>query len=261
MTCQMNFAAPTEEIYIKLQKAFQRFNEDLFDNKLSNCVITLRANKKTAGYFYKNRFGTKDSDTLCHEIALNPEWFGITENIDLYQTLAHEMTHQFQYEYGTPSRGGYHNQEWADKMKEIGLMPSSTGRKGGNETGQQMSDYVIPGGKLEKSYKLLVEENCIVTWYDRIVLTSNLTEPLKELLEAQIQQMQTEGSNSDEIKGKSDIVKTLSKIEIIKAKPPGNNADKNKKKYSCPGCKNNLWGKPNLNVICGDCLKKFELQG
>ncbi len=49
------------------------------------------------------------------------------------------------------------------------------------------------------------------------------------------------------------------KIEIIQMKPAGNNGDKNKKKYTCPGCDNNVWGKPKLNLICGDCLKKFEL--
>lgn len=256
----MSAVVPTEEIYIKLQKAFQRFNEELFEGKLSNCVITLRANKKTAGYFYKNRFGTKENDTLCHEIALNPEWFAITENIDIYQTLLHEMTHQFQYEYGTPSRNGYHNQEWADKLESVGLMPSHNGRPNGKKTGQNMSDYVIPGGRLEEIYKSLVSENCIVTWYDRIILSSNLSEPLKASLEQQIKSIQQSGIGVDKLHEKNEIVKTLSKIEIIKAKPPGDNSEKNKKKYSCPGCRNNVWGKPNMNIVCGDCLKQFILQ-
>ncbi|UUS62508.1 MULTISPECIES: SprT-like domain-containing protein [unclassified Acinetobacter] len=250
---------PTEEIYLKLQSAFQKFNDRLFGSTLSNCVITLRANKRTAGYFYKNRFGSKASESLCHEIALNPEWFGVTENIDIYQTLAHEMTHQWQFEYGTPSRAGYHNEEWSEKMQSIGLMPSHNGRQGGKKTGQNMSDYVIKGGLLEQSYNELVNENCIVTWYDRIILSSNIAEPIKAKIEEEIKQIQLDGGDINKLKEKEMIITVLSKIEIIKSTPAGNNAEKNKRKYTCRGCKSNVWGKPNLNLICGDCLRKYEL--
>jgi hypothetical protein len=33
---------------------------------------------------------------------------------------------------------------------------------------------------------------------------------------------------------------------------------KNKVKYHCPICKNNVWGKPNLRIECGDCHSKFR---
>ena len=36
-------------------------------------------------------------------------------------TLVHEMVHFWQQEFGTPSRRGYHNREWADKMEALGL--------------------------------------------------------------------------------------------------------------------------------------------
>ena len=50
---------------------------------------------------------------------------------------------------------GYHPQlsaalydrQWAAKMREIGLQPSSTGEEGGKETGQSMSHYIIPDGR------------------------------------------------------------------------------------------------------------------
>ena len=28
---------------------------------------------------------------------------------------------------------------------------------------------------------------------------------------------------------------------------------RNKVRYTCPGCNLHLWGKPEVNVICGDC--------
>ena len=33
---------------------------------------------------------------------------------------------------------------------------------------------------------------------------------------------------------------------------------KSKTKYTCPGCRDNMWGKPNMYVICGDCGDDFE---
>jgi hypothetical protein len=57
--------------------------------------------------------------------------------------------------FGTPPAGGYHNKEWAEKMKSIGLMPSSTGMVGGKETGSRMMDYVIPDGPFAKACALL----------------------------------------------------------------------------------------------------------
>ena len=35
---------------------------------------------------------------------------------------------------------------------------------------------------------------------------------------------------------------------------------KNKVKYSCTTCKTNIWGKPNINVICADCDEQFVEQ-
>jgi hypothetical protein len=36
-----------------------------------------------------------------------------------------------------------------------GLQPSSTGMPGGNQTGQRMSDYPIPGGAFEQAFEKL----------------------------------------------------------------------------------------------------------
>jgi hypothetical protein len=71
------------------------------------------------------------------------------------QTLVHEQHHLWQHTAGKPAPRGYHNKEWAAKMKANGLQPSSTGMVGGKETGQRMLDYVIPGGRFEQSYERL----------------------------------------------------------------------------------------------------------
>lgn len=40
------------------------------------------------------------------------------------------------------------------------------------------------------------------------------------------------------------------------AMPPENRS--NRVKYQCPCCLNAVWGKPKLNIICGDCDVKFQ---
>ena len=56
------------------------------------------------------------------------------------------MAHQWQRHHGKPSRTGYHNKEWAAKMIEVGLVPSSTGEIGGKQVGQHMTHYIADGG-------------------------------------------------------------------------------------------------------------------
>lgn len=38
-------------------------------------------------------------------------------------------------------------------------------------------------------------------------------------------------------------------------------ARKKKTKYSCPACKANVWGKPNLSIFCGTCAEPFLVSG
>ena len=33
---------------------------------------------------------------------------------------------------------------------------------------------------------------------------------------------------------------------------------RSKSKYQCPGCRNRVWGKPEMNIICADCNQSFE---
>jgi SprT-like family len=86
---------------------------------------------------------------------LNPDAFINRTDEQICSTLVHEMTHAWQHTHGTPSSRGYHNREWATKMKSIGLQPSNTGAVGGKETGQQMTHYIMPDGPFVKAYAKL----------------------------------------------------------------------------------------------------------
>lgn len=152
---------PTPQAYAELQLAYDHFNGALFGGQLPGCLITLQREKRTYGYFSRNRFANLDGQ-LTDEIALNPCYFAVVPLVETMQTLVHEMVHQWQALFGKPGRGRYHNDQWADKMESIGLMPSSTGRPGGKRTGDHMADYAIEGGRFLQACQALVPDSCRV---------------------------------------------------------------------------------------------------
>jgi hypothetical protein len=138
--------------YGGLQAAYDHFNTELFGGRLPNPLITLPRRARSSGYYSDKRFAERGGPAVHAEIALNPDHFTGQTDRDVCDTLVHEMVHAWQYAFGKPSRRGYHNRQWARKMKEIGLHPSSTGAVGGKETGQRMSDYIIDGGPFDLSF-------------------------------------------------------------------------------------------------------------
>jgi hypothetical protein len=143
--------------YGGLQEAYDHFNAALFDGKLPDVFITYQRRANSAGYFAADRFSGRVAKFARHELALNPDGFIGQSDQQIVQTLVHEMTHAWQQACGTPPARGYHNKEWATKMKAIGLQPSSTGMVGGRETGQHMGDYIIPDGPFVRSYERLAK--------------------------------------------------------------------------------------------------------
>lgn len=205
--------APTEETYSALQRAYEFFNRELHAGELPDCLITLQRRKRSCGYFSPRKFKHVSQGSLTDEIAMNPAYFLEHGTIEVLQTLVHEMTHLWQEHFGKPSRGGYHNKQWAEKMESVGLMPSSTGEEGGKKTGQNISDYPIPGGPFLRACENLLATGFNITWGD-------------------IPDEDSDASTS--------------------------NNGSNRYKYTCPGCGSNVWGKPGLNVVCGDCMQPFE---
>jgi hypothetical protein len=131
--------------YTDWNAAYRFLNDRLFGGELPEVVFTLHRCPGSRGYASMDRFADRDGSRL-HELAMNPDLFLERTDRDTLSTLAHEMCHVWQYCYGKPGRGRYHNRQWADRMEAIGLMPSNTGRPGGKRTGQQMTHYIVDGG-------------------------------------------------------------------------------------------------------------------
>ena len=143
--------------YGGLQQAYDHFNATLFEGALPDVFITYQRRANSTGYFSPDRFSSRTERSGQHELALNPDGFIGRSDQQIVQTLVHEMTHVWQQAHGKPPARGYHNQEWSEKLKSVGLYPSSTGMVGGKETGQHMSDYIIPDGPFVRSYERLAE--------------------------------------------------------------------------------------------------------
>ena len=142
-------------------------NRELFAGELPPCLITLQRRKRSLGYFAGRRFESADGVHLTDEIALNPTYFASSGAKDVLSTLAHEQAHQWQQHFGKPSRSGYHNRQWAAKMREIGLIPSDTGRPGGKMTGPRMSHCIEDGGLFDRVADRLIAKGFLLAYVER----------------------------------------------------------------------------------------------
>jgi hypothetical protein len=138
--------------YGGLQEAYDHFNRELFAGELPDVFITYQRKANSRGYFSPDRFSGRGIEFGKHELALNPDGFIGQSDEAICSTLVHEQVHVWQQAHGKPSERGYHNKEWAAKMKAVGLQPSSTGAVGGKEIGQHMSHYPIPDGAFTYAY-------------------------------------------------------------------------------------------------------------
>jgi hypothetical protein len=162
-------SSPTTDTYLSLDDAFTFFNERLFGDRLPTCLITLQRHRSAYGYFWFEKFGQRREDeSKVDEIALNPSHFRERTLEQSLSTLVHEMTHLEQHHFGKPSRNGYHNKQWGDYMKAVGLYPSSTGAPGGKETGQKVSHYIIDKGLFAQACRELLERGFSLDYVERL---------------------------------------------------------------------------------------------
>jgi hypothetical protein len=211
---------PTKETYDRFQDAYAYFNRALFEGQLPNCLITLQRSKRSYGYFCGDRFG-RDDGLVTDEIALNPRYFRERPADKVLSTLVHEMAHLWQHHFGKPGRGRYHNRQWAERMKLSGLQPSSTGKEGGQETGDCVSHYIVPGGPFEMAANELLMIGFAIAW----------TEEPPEAAEAPV-----EGAGGPDKTAKSG----------------------KRVKYTCPSCGLNAWARHRIQLVCGADMTAME---
>jgi hypothetical protein len=158
------------------------------------------------------------------------------------------MVHNWQHCFGKPSRNGYHNKEWAQKMDQIGLVPSSTGRPGGKRTGQKVSDYPKPGGAFERAAKTFICNARGLPWVDRFTALSPSCQPREWDLSG------VEDPVDMDVNALLHYPIRVLFHDLIPSEQLQLAARKKvKSRYTCPECQTNVWGKPQLKLVCGEC--------
>ena len=211
---------PTRETYDPLQQAYETLNRALFDGALPNCLITLQRHKHSYGYFCGDRFGRADG-TFTDEIALNPSHFRDRSQEEILSTLAHEMVHLWQHHFGKPWRGRYHNQEWAEKMRSIGLQPTSTGKDGGAETGDVMDHIIVADGPFDRTVRKLLARGLVISWTEQ---------PEKHV---------APDDDDEDAKAESKSGKRV--------------------RYICPHGDMKAWAKHGAKLVCGEHMEAMEV--
>lgn len=273
---------PTAETYEAIHYAYTYFNRTLFKDKLPTCVITFQRQKRIMGYVSFKRW-VNSSRQYVDELAINPEYFANYPLIEICQTLCHEMVHIWQAHFGRPSRRNYHNTQWAEKMKSIGLHPSTTGMPGGDTTGEKVGDYIVHGGPFHRACQDLINEGFMLRWVDRypvfrnedpiaifnhnaerIDVTNDLVSVTSLAASRTFRSVAT-GNSVTDIAALDDqlapdtsalpttepLMGALNPVRQSQSSQPLNRS--NRHKYVCKSCGMQLWGKPALHVICGAC--------
>ena len=194
--------------------AFDHLNGKLFDGELISPMLVLTRNQNVIrGYFAPDRWHNEDGNTI-HEISLNANAMN-DDVFMLMNVLIHEIVHLWQYDFGKISRPGYHNKQFAEKCKEIGLSFK------GPETGQAVETHIVPGGRAYEAVASL-PESAILPW-----MSGNFEEKEKA---DQKKENQGGGGNGR------------------RQSRSGKRA-----KYTCPECGLNAWAKQRASLLCGEC--------
>ncbi len=217
--------SPTIESYKEFQDAYEFYNEKLFSSELPDCIITYARIKSSYGYHAGQRWKNQDGG-YTDELAINPTYVPQRTVEQTLSTLVHEMCHVWQDHFGTPGRGRYHNKEWAEKMKAVGLQPYNT-KNPDRETGDTVTHKIISGGIFEQYTKSLIEKKFSFSWVER--------------LETEIEAVEFTGEPT----GKA----TEGGISGSTKKSTGGK----RVKYSCPNQHYSVWGKAGIDPVCGQC--------
>lgn len=236
---------PTVDFYSSLQRAFDHFNEHLFEGKLPPCLITLRFSSRHYGYHHKDRFVNSTGDKL-DELGLHPGFFTLRPVEEVLSTLVHEMVHHWQDSQGRPSKSNPHNREWASKMRDVGLEPSSTGLPDGKDTGQSVSHYIRPDGPFIRACRVLLDDGFRLQWFDRHVPRASVTfEARQEALEKAGMAVEVSLPPSQE------LAELSTGATLVVPPPPAKTVDR--VRYQCSGCGVKAWAGTDVSLLCGTC--------
>lgn len=154
---------PNQELHDDLQRIISHLNYRLFNDELPECLLSLRAGLRTAVCLSPQSLAQRNVHS-SPALLFKPSEFKPQPTLEWLATLTKSLVDLWQYYFGRPGRRGYHNREWANKMKSIGLQSSHSGKEGGRETGETMRFYRISGGLFERSAREIQKDGLTLRW-------------------------------------------------------------------------------------------------
>ncbi len=143
---------PTQAQFAAYQQIFDYFNQRLFDNRLPDCMLSFSRRRRSSHSLFTAGQWREEAGSVTSEMSLNLKQLGEGEPIEVIAVLVRQMVHLWQERYGQPSRNGYFNRQWAEKMETIGLIPTATGMPGGRRTGQGVKHYILAEGQFTQAF-------------------------------------------------------------------------------------------------------------
>jgi len=204
--------SPTKELYGEINALLEWLNRSFYRGELPLPMVTFRNGQKCFGVYvvpekWDHVTGARRREFRLSPLMLRQASFE-TQCMELLQLMEH-------LRQGKPTRTNYHDRDYAEGMKALGLRTHRQGRPD-KETGELITLSVIPGGKFEKLVARK-SESFAFSWAIREAVAS--------------------GGGEDS--GDADTAKTESKSG-------------RKFKYQCPveGCSTAFWGKDGQKGGC-----------
>lgn len=236
-----------KDLVAPLQQAAVHFNAALFESALPEHVVTLQRSLRTDGNFLTERW-RDPSGRMLHEIALNPQCFAGMHLLGLMTTLVRQQGHLWQYAHGTPSRCGYHNLEWTQKMTAVGFKVIALDGGGRRRSGQRIELAPTPDGPFLSACVELTSQGFGLAWIDR-GFDADAEAPIASLAGAGLDRA-TRARLTARFGAGFIRLTSLRNIE--------RDAVKRKVKYSCAACHANVWGRHGLALTCGACGEPYR---
>ena len=203
-----------------LMDAYDVYNKAFFDNKLTDCIITLGKKANAFGVYMPNRWIEKnpkktinplvENVDIAPEIRMVPTTFKNRTTKEILSTLAHEQVHHWRATLcEKPKRKRGHDKYWAQKMEEIGLMPYNI-KNPEKKTGYQCSHNIIPGGLFDQITNELITNGLEIKYYFNDKSTKKYKPRIKKV------------------------------------------------KYICNDCETEIFGTMGLSIQCNECETNFE---
>jgi len=207
------------EQYQLLDSAYKLFNQKLFSNKLPQCVIVLHRKKNARGYFHAERYVDRESVKIAKKKDQIKSYDELAMNPDDFDRPDITILSTLAHEMAHVWR-----HRCADKEPSRGSYHDKLWGRKMEEIGLMPSSTGKEGGKKtgQKVTHYIIQHGK----YETVCLNFLKNKSIK-----------------------------LSSFQLSSA---SSNSNRNKIKYSCPSCDLNIWGKPGINIQCGECNERLE---